>query len=43
MTKYQKSIAKKILKDTKRMTWEQICERMAIELCIVTMKMKEKK
>lgn len=41
MTKFQKSIAHKLIKETRLLTWEQLCERMAVEMAIVLLKMKE--
>jgi hypothetical protein len=40
MTKYQRKIALKLVKETEALTWEEVCERIAVEFAIAILKMK---
>jgi hypothetical protein len=40
MTEFQKQILAQVCKECRGLTWEQICERMAIELAFAVHKMK---
>jgi hypothetical protein len=42
MTKFQRKIALKLVRETKTLTWEEVCERIAIEFSIAILKMQHR-